>query len=126
MNQFGDLTPREFFKFVRSGLRMNSTTTKDGAKFFRDSSHFPLPKSVDWRTKGLVTPIKYQGSCGSCWAFSATGSLEGQTTKKTGKLTSLSEQQLVDCSDRFGNYGCRGGDMNNAFRYIKKVEGDRE
>jgi len=118
MNEFADLSGEEFAKIVLGSCvipKRNST----GAATFLKSPFIQVPTSVDWRDKNLVTPIKDQKQCGSCWAFSTTGSLEGQHSKKTGKLVSLSEQQLVDCSGKFGNFGCMGGLMDNAFRYIK-------
>ncbi len=79
-----------------------------------------LPAAIDWRTKGAVTPVKNQGQCGSGWAFSATGAVEGVVQIKTGSLHSLSEQQLIDCSGSTGNQGCNGGSPENAFKYIQR------
>ena len=77
-----------------------------------------LPASVDWRDKA-VTPVKDQGDCGSCWAFSAVGAIEGANQIKSGELKSFSEQQLVDCDKGF-NAGCDGGDESMAMKYVKK------
>jgi C1A family cysteine protease len=78
-----------------------------------------LPASVDWVAEGKVTPVKNQGMCGSCWSFSTTGSVEGALAIATGKLTSLSEEDLVQCNN-VTDSGCNGGLMDNAFKWIEK------
>lgn len=78
-----------------------------------------LPEEIDWVKLGAVSPVLDQGSCGSCWAFSAVGALEGQHFKKTGMLVALSVQQLIDCARENGNNGCDGGVMEEAFEYVR-------
>ena len=86
-------------------------------------ANIDMAASVDWREKGAVTEVKDQGQCGSCWAFTATGALEGMHFLKTGKLVSLSEQNLLDCSSPFGNHDCEGGTMDDSFTYVQKNYG---
>uniref|UniRef100_A0A673TSV1 Procathepsin L n=1 Tax=Suricata suricatta TaxID=37032 RepID=A0A673TSV1_SURSU len=110
----------EEFKQVLNDLKFQKL--KKG-KVFRAPLFAEIPSSVDWREKGYVTSVKEQGSCCSCWAFGATGALEGQMFRKTSKLVSLSEQNLVDCSWPQGNKGCSGGLMDKAFQYVKENGG---
>ena len=117
VNKFADLTAEEFKgrfigMFNHTGATSNETVEL-GA----------LPTSVDWTTKGAVTAVKNQEQCGSCWAFSTTGSVEGAWFLSNGTLVSLSEQQLVDCSTAEGNEGCNGGLMDYGFEYIIKNKG---
>eukprot|EP00116_Pleurobrachia_bachei_P007901 sb/3468163/ len=129
MNHYGDLSAEEFRahkKCLRYGNESNLTMPKvhyKGSTFLTSQLNASVPDAIDYRKLGFVTKIKDQGQCGSCWAFSTTGALEGQLFRKTGKLPMLSEQQLVDCAGKFGNYGCDGGLMEAAFTYIMSVKG---
>jgi len=146
MNQFMSLTKQEFIQtylgtnpadtgasFVQEKLSQGALLQQKSSKknkFNVDLSlkttqnSLPtnnLPASVDWRTKGAVTPVKDQGNCGFCWSFSATGAMESLAFIKGRGLPSFSEQQLVDCSGSYGNYGCNGGLMDSAFRYARDI-----
>jgi cathepsin L len=121
VNEFADMTFTEFHS------KMTGYNRKDnGVLRSKNGPHKQIKKtatSIDWRTSGAVTPVKNQGQCGSCWSFSATGSMEGAHQIKTGNLVSLSEQQLIDCSTAQGNQGCNGGLMDQAFQYVISAGG---
>ncbi len=120
INQFSDMTKEEFKKNYMGYKKPTLAQRHKGMTYLgrHVNSNTTLPASVDWTTKNVVTPVKNQGQCGSCWAFSTTGSLEGQWAKASGNLVSLSEQQFVDCSTQ--NNGCNGGLMDYAFAYAEK------
>jgi len=116
MTKWADMTNAEYRQMLggykpRSARAVNATTYTP--KPVKD-----LPDTVDWRDKGVVTGVKDQGQCGSCWSFSATGSMEGAHALSTGNLVALSEQNLIDCVQN-GQYTCdTGGEMQDGFAWV--------
>ncbi|KAA8589827.1 hypothetical protein FQN60_013192 [Etheostoma spectabile] len=120
MNKYGDLTRKEYK--VLQGAKIDPQYVKRGKTVSARKLRFNAKRLdaaiVDYRNMGYVTEVKDQGYCGSCWAFSTTGAIEGQIYKRTGQLVSLSEQNLVDCSRSYGTYGCSGAWMSDAYDYV--------
>ena len=119
VNSFTDMTSEEF------AAKQSCYQAEDMKNSLNSTQHFrqprSLPPAVNWVTKGYVTRVKNQNLgriCGACWAFAATGAIEAAHFKATGNLVPLSEQNLVDCSEQFGNRGCSGGRANWALAYV--------
>merc|ERR1719203_1457971 len=134
INQFADLSVEEFQYQIHGHLNSCMKPTRPKPTYKKENVLPNMvnanPDSIDWTNvngKSYVTPVKNQEQCGSCWAFSTTGSLESRYAiahDVTGSdITTLSEQQLVDCSKAEGNEGCNGGLMDDAFKYVEKEGG---
>lgn len=124
-NEFSDLSQEEFKKYYLNLIPMTNDELKSYAKpITRENIDFDfnsLPESFDWRTKNVVTEVKNQKQCGSCWAFSAAANIESVYAIKYHKLYSLSEQQIMDCDDE--DHGCGGGYPMKAFDYVINAGG---
>nr|XP_022901844.1 uncharacterized protein LOC111414678 [Onthophagus taurus] len=120
ITRFADLTPKEF-KRNYLGLKINNRVENEIPFAQAEIPDIDLPTEFSWKDKNAVTPVKDQGSCGSCWAFSTTGNVEGQYAIKYGNLLEFSEQELVDCDSY--DEGCGGGLMDNAYRAIENLGG---
>jgi len=127
MNQFADMTGDEFLMHIHghTGSCMTHRTVQDRVEMSTVVPDAEAPESIDWTNidgESYVSAVKNQGHCGSCWAFSTTGAIEARSAiknKQTGDdIVTLSEQQLIDCSKAYGNKGCEGGLMDNAFKYV--------
>jgi len=129
LNKFSDWSVEEF-RHKRLGYRPSGEHFRKFARPVEESDRAPsgtVPDSFNWRSKDVVTPIKDQGDCGSCWAESATEGIESAWAMAGNNLTSLAVQQLVDCDT--ADYGCDGGDLPEAFAYATKaggLEGERD
>ncbi|KAL0279687.1 UNVERIFIED_CONTAM: hypothetical protein PYX00_001188 [Menopon gallinae] len=122
-NHLSDLNIREYMRrmvrLTQSEREMADRIPRTAPKRKRED----IPEEWNWVEQGFVTPARDQGSCGSCYAFSIAGSAEGQNFRRTKTLQNLSVQQLVDCSVFTGNWGCRGGSLRNALRYLLRAGG---
>jgi len=117
VTQFSDLTPEEF-----KGTYLTYRPSNRTRNVVDPVIEGPIANDIDWVSKGAVTPVKDQGRCGSCWAFSATAAIESYA-KLSGKygLEVLSAQQINSCDKRDG--GCNGGNTETAYEYVKGAGG---
>ena len=119
ITKFSDLTQQEFAKTYLN-LNYDAMAVANFNPYIVTVKN-AAPEAWDWRDKGYVSPVKDQGSCGSCWAFSTIANLEGLYYKEKGVMVTMSEQMLVDCDTI--DSGCNGGLMENTFTWLKQNGG---
>lgn len=139
LTQFADLSPEEFQRQYLSPAILQKIEQREKNEN-KDSHHHhhshhdnrlrrkralsfagPIPEKIDWRTKGVITPVKHQKSCGACWAFSTVETVESMNALQNGKLEPLSVQQVIDCAGN-GNMGCNGGDTCSAVDWMTGIK----
>ncbi|OCT66464.1 hypothetical protein XELAEV_18042714mg, partial [Xenopus laevis] len=120
MNHLGDMTGEEVAATMTGCISLDNSSMASMTEVPKEILEARPHSSVDWRTRGCVTRVKNQRSCGSCYAFGAVGALECQWKKRTGRLVSFSPQELVDCSSIYGNNGCNGGHVYSCFKYMRR------
>lgn len=124
LNNYSDMTEQEFIAYYKLDAEQHCSATRsfDETRFMGTK----MPRHVDWRERGVVTPVKDQGQCGSCWTFSSTGAIESHFAINTWEHATLSQQQLIDCAGDFDNHGCNGGLPSHAFEYLNHTIGGLE
>ncbi|XP_066992742.2 cathepsin L isoform X2 [Anabrus simplex] len=127
LNPFADLSHEEFLNTIL----LHNISEPQPQQSVREANYVSpenvkVPDEIDWRKKGVVTPVKNQGNCASCWTFSSAGAIESHHAIKNGNLIPLSEQSLIDCSKTYGTLGCEGGWMYQAYNYVKDNGIDKE
>jgi len=118
MNHFAAMTFSEFQEMFHLMAPQPGCSATD-RKNWSATSFTDIPDSYDWRDHNVLSKVKNQGKCGSCWAFSTTGGLEARAAIHKNMKLLLSEQQLIDCAGNFDTHGCNGGLPSHAFEYIK-------
>ncbi|XP_057794997.1 senescence-specific cysteine protease SAG39-like [Salvia miltiorrhiza] len=121
INKFADLTNEEFLAKYGGNLKPSFSMIPSNQSSFEYGNVKDVPPSLDWRDHNAVTPVQNQGQCGCCWAFTAVAAIEGIEAIRSGELTPLSEQHILDCN--YGHEGCQGGRMDHAFDFVAKNGG---
>ncbi|TKR83238.1 hypothetical protein L596_016861 [Steinernema carpocapsae] len=111
------LLPEDYYRNLRANAKFIKPASERTSKSLKKAASGVIPDAFDWREKGVVTPVKAQGKCGSCWAFATAATVESNYAIAYKDLRNLTEQELLDCN--LENNACNGGDMDKSFEYVR-------